>query len=281
MDFWADNFKVLVEARCGALHIKTTGEYYVFALVIPLMRREVCYQLNIPDCWSRLQDCPKNCQGRRMYTRSTMWIWASSIIWVRKRVSFVPIRADNYIQSTKNQGSLIPRARDRQRYGTWVNDCKPHTSCQEPGQARHASIGSFPTGSAFNLGRNLEVGSGSHKSSLFPWDNAGISSSAAGVQFEMGSDRFSLGQDDVRLKDASVGRSSGREGSLVPSQLNSGPGTLGFSPRTFEKIGTRMNDSFEFDGRKSMVLAYNFAYVQFQFQRGVPCKETLLGWSPI
>ena len=82
------------------------------------------------------------------------------------------------------------------------------------------------------------------------------------------------------MKDASVGRSSGREGSLVPSQLNSGPGTLGFSPRTLEKIGTHMNDSFEFDGRKLMVMAYNFAYVQFQFQRGV-CKETLLGWSPI
>lgn len=128
---------------------------------------------------------------------------------------------------------------------------------KEPGQARHASIGSFPTGSAFNLGRNLEVGSGSHKSSLFPWDNAGISSSVAGVPFEMGSDRFSLGQDDVRLKDASVGRSSGREGSLVPSQLNSGPGTLGFSPRTLEKIGPHIDDSFEFDGRNTIVLVYN------------------------
>ena len=128
---------------------------------------------------------------------------------------------------------------------------------KEPGQARHASIGSFPTGSAFNLGRNLEVGSGSHKSSLFPWDNAGISSSVAGVPFEMSSDRFSLGRDDVRLKDASVGRSSGREGSLVPGQLNSGPETLRFSPRTPEKIVSHINDSFEFDGRNSIVLANN------------------------
>ncbi|KAI0003692.1 hypothetical protein BJV74DRAFT_479605 [Russula compacta] len=118
---------------------------------------------------------------------------------------------------------------------------------KEPGQARHASIGSFPTGSAFDLGRNLEVGSGSHKSSLFPWDNAGLSSSVAGVPFDMGSDRFSIGQHDVRLKDPSVVRSSGRESSLVPSQLNSGPGTFGFSPGTFEKIGSHVNDSFEFD----------------------------------
>lgn len=128
---------------------------------------------------------------------------------------------------------------------------------KEPGQARHASIGSFPTGSAFNLGRNLDVGSGSHKSSLFPWDNAGLSSSVAGAPFEMGSDRISIGQGDVRLN-ASVGRSSGRRGSsLVPSQLNSGPVTVGVSPRAFDKLGSHVNDSFEFDGRGSMFLTYN------------------------
>jgi len=119
-------------------------------------------------------------------------------------------------------------------------------SSEEPGQARHASIGSFPTASAFNLGGNLEIGSGSHKSSLFPWDNAGLSSSAAGVPFDMGSG-ISIGHDEVRLKDASVGRSSGRESSLVPSQLNSGPGATGISPRIVEKLGTVVNDSFEFD----------------------------------
>ena len=27
VDFWTDNFKLLVEAQSGALHIKTTGEY--------------------------------------------------------------------------------------------------------------------------------------------------------------------------------------------------------------------------------------------------------------
>jgi hypothetical protein len=27
VDFWMDNFKMLVEARSGALHIKTSGEY--------------------------------------------------------------------------------------------------------------------------------------------------------------------------------------------------------------------------------------------------------------
>jgi hypothetical protein len=65
----------------------------------------------------------------------------------------------------------------------------------------------------------------------------------------MGSDRISIGLEDVRVKDTSVERTSGRESSLLQSQLNSGPGTLGFSPRTFEKIGSQINDSFEFDGR--------------------------------
>jgi meiotic recombination protein REC8, fungi type len=124
--------------------------------------------------------------------------------------------------------------------------CAPHTSFKEPGQARHASVGSHPTGSAFDLGRNVEIGSGSQKSSLFPWDNAGLSSSVAAAPFEMGSDRISIGHDDVRLKDTSVGRTSGRESSL---QLNSGPGTLGFSPNIFEKIGSQINESFQFDGR--------------------------------
>jgi len=138
-----------------------------------------------------------------------------------------------------------------------VTVCFQRSFSKEPGQARHASVGSFPTGSAFNLGRNVEVGSGSQKSSLFPWDNAGLSSSVAGVPFEMGSDKFSIRHEDVRLKDTSVGRSSGREGSLVPSQLNSGPGTLGFSPRAFEKMESHINDSFEFDGRDSIVPTYN------------------------
>ncbi len=53
-------------------------------------------------------------------------------------------------------------------------------------------MGSFPTGSAFELGRNVEVKSDSQKSSLFPWDNAGLSSSAAGAPFDMGSLELSV-----------------------------------------------------------------------------------------
>lgn len=97
------------------------------------------------------------------------------------------------------------------------------------------------------MGRDIEVKTESQKSSLFPWDNAGLSSSAAGAPFDIGSDKISIGRDDLRLKDVSTGRYSGREGSLVPSQ-NSGPVTFGFSPATFGRTGSQINDSFEFDG---------------------------------
>jgi len=203
-------------------------------------------------------------------------IWGISIIWVRK-VSLFFLAA---LTKTKYRG--VPRTK-RVRFhtpeivGGMVFEqmfANLTLFVKEPGQARHASIGSFPTGSAFNLGRNLEIGSGSHKSSLFPWDNAGISSSVAGVPFDMGSDRFSLGQDDVRLKDVSVGRSSGREGSLVASQLNSGPG---FSPKTFERIGSRINDSFEFDGMDSIVLTRGLLICNYSSRR--ECHARKPSWG--
>ncbi|KAH9081641.1 Rec8 like protein-domain-containing protein [Lactarius deliciosus] len=208
VDFWTDNFKVLVEARSGALHIKTTGE--------------------LPTKYYRVSESPK-----------------------RTPEEF-PERDQDYdidVAMIDDLGrELEPRAFDEGH----------QRSSEEPGQARHASIGSFPAGSAFELGRNVEVKTDSQKSSLFPWDNAAVSSSAAGAPFDMGSDRISIGRDDIRLKDISTvtGRNSGRESPLVPSQ-NSGPGTLGFSPGTFGRTGSQINDSFEFDVPASSPLRRN------------------------
>ena len=254
-----------------------------FVRVTPLMRREVHRRPKIPRSWNRLRECPKKCLCGGISMRPTTWIWGLLIIWVRKCDFVFPSVLIKIIYRGR-----VPRTK-RIRFhapeivrgmGFEYIFANLLYLVKEPGQARHASIGSFPTASALNLGRNLEIGSGSHKSSLFPWDNAGPSSSVAALPFEMGSDRFSLGQDDVRLRDASVGRSSGREGSLVASQLNSGPGTLGFSPKTFEKIGSHINDSFEFDGRDSKALTHSLLIGNLQFQREAPCKETL-GWNPI
>lgn len=196
VDFWTDNFKVLVEARSGAFHIKTTGE--------------------LPPRYRRNSESPGKMQEGSPERNQVYEVDAEMI---------------------DDLGDQEPRAFDEGH----------QRSSEEPGQARHASIGSFPTGSAFELGRNVEVKTNSQKSSLFPWDDAGLSSSAAGAPFDMGSDRMSIRHGDLRLKDISTGRNSGRESPLFPSQ-NSGPGTFGFSPGTLGKTGSQINDSFEFDG---------------------------------
>ncbi|KAH9004008.1 Rec8 like protein-domain-containing protein [Lactarius hatsudake] len=210
VDFWTDNFKVLVEARSGALHIKTTGE--------------------LPTKYYRVSESPKR-MPEEFPERDQVYDIDAAMI--------DDLGRDFFCDSNTSWCALTP-------------------SSKEPGQARHASIGSFPAGSAFELGRNVEVKTDSQKSSLFPWDNAAVSSSAAGAPFDMGSDRISIGRDDIRLKDISTvtGRNSGRESPLVPSQ-NSGPGTLGFSPGTFGRTGSQINDSFEFDVPASSPLRRN------------------------
>jgi hypothetical protein len=97
----------------------------------------------------------------------------------------------------------------------------------------------------------------------------------------MGSDKISIEHDDIRLKDStSVGRTSGHRSSLVPSQLNSGPGTLGFSPRTLEKIGSRINDSFEFDGKGPIIPNDSLFIRNGSSSAGEPdARETPWGWG--
>jgi len=99
---------------------------------------------------------------------------------------------------------------------------------QEPGQARRISSrsGSIIGG---NLGFNLvdlDKNRDSQRSSLFPWDNAGLSSSSRNepaVNFNPAIDPV-----DVRLRSSSS--VSRRESSLAPSQKGSVVGGLTFSP---------------------------------------------------
>ncbi|KAI0068210.1 hypothetical protein BV25DRAFT_1911222 [Artomyces pyxidatus] len=123
-------------------------------------------------------------------------------------------------------------------------------SSEEPGQGRHFSHPSSPLGGAFefDLGRNVEPVSGSQKSSLFPWDNAGPSSSViGGAAFDPGSDRVSIGHAEVRIRGSSAGRTK-RDSSLGPSQFGSTVGGPGFSPGAFGRFGSQIDgDNFEFD----------------------------------
>lgn len=78
--------------------------------------------------------------------------------------------------------------------------------------------------------------SGSQRSNLFPWDNAGVSSSISGAVFRPGgSDRLSLGRADSRLRGSSHGRDS------APPGVPESPASFGL-PRSHRESG------FEFDG---------------------------------
>lgn len=101
----------------------------------------------------------------------------------------------------------------------------------------------------FNLGRNAmdpaSATSASQRSALFPWDNAGPSSSSAGgANFDPAHDRISIGHHEVRIRASPAGGRSRRESSIHSSQ----PGGHGFSPGAFGRLDSQApGEDFEFD----------------------------------
>ena len=85
----------------------------------------------------------------------------------------------------------------------------------------------------------------SQRSSLFPWDNAGPSSSVTGAAGRGRGVRLSVDRPDIRMRGSSQSRSR-RESSLGP---NSAMGIVGFSP-SIGRRGSQLNEEdFAFDGR--------------------------------
>ncbi|TFK30430.1 hypothetical protein FA15DRAFT_607770 [Coprinopsis marcescibilis] len=125
---------------------------------------------------------------------------------------------------------------DRHRYGR---------SSEEPGQGRHASRPSSIFGGS-NLGIELpgpgeQLGSNdSQRSSLFPWDNAGIASSSSGnVPFKEGED-LQFDPVDIQLS----GGSKRRKTSVAGSQHGRGstPRNSAFSPVPFRAVSPQQMD---------------------------------------
>jgi meiotic recombination protein REC8, fungi type len=129
---------------------------------------------------------------------------------------------------------------------------------QDPGQGRQGQISRPPSALGSHLG--LDGGAqnaldGSQKSSLFPWDNAGASSSvngAAFAPFTEGSDRPSVDRAELRLRSVDS-PSSQRGSSRVPSQIGSAAGKVGFSPMVVGQDAQLIGEDFEFEGNN---LAY-------------------------
>ena len=111
---------------------------------------------------------------------------------------------------------------------------------QEPGVARRASRAPSLIGSQFELpGIGQDFVSGSQRSALFPWDNAGASSSVGGGP--LGSARGSIGRADTRLRGSSL---SSRHASPLLG------GRILESPADFGARGSLSGDGFEFDGER-------------------------------
>ncbi|KAJ7630924.1 Rec8 like protein-domain-containing protein [Roridomyces roridus] len=165
-------------------------------------------------------------------------------------------------------------------------------SSEEPGQARHISRPPSILGNDFDFG--APAPSGSQRSSLFPWDNAGGGSSSAGGFGAMGSDRVSVDRAEVAIR--SRGGSLSRRGSsLVPSQSGSALEGLEFSPGLQKgpedyafDVDQQPNDSGTFDSQRSdMNLitlernSFNFLeYVRMQLQ-GLPSSVPNLSFDAV
>ncbi|KAH9937716.1 Rec8 like protein-domain-containing protein [Fomitopsis serialis] len=123
-------------------------------------------------------------------------------------------------------------------------------SSEEPGVARRVSRAPSLIGSQFEMpGAGQDFVSGSQRSALFPWDNAGASSSVAGGPLDFGKEgsaRPSFGRADTRLRGSSL---NSRHGSPLPG------GRVPESPADFGAKSSYSGEGFEFDvpGEESMV----------------------------
>ena len=121
---------------------------------------------------------------------------------------------------------------------------------QEPGQARRISRSASVLGSQ-NLGFDLgprETANGSQRSSLFPWDNAGPSSSTGNGAFPIIGDEQAVVPVDIRMRSSSVSR---RDSPLAPSLRGSLPPqtiTAGLSPTAAGRNVQIFGEDFAFDG---------------------------------
>jgi hypothetical protein len=125
-------------------------------------------------------------------------------------------------------------------------------STQEPGQVRHNSRPPSSIGSHLNIRpRDVPQESAiieSQKGALFPWDNAGASSSS-GFAFEFAGGT-PIGGGDVRI--------DGRRSSRSPSQREGS--VLAASPAQFRARNDRLShDDFQFQCNNSVPSSRTFA----------------------
>ncbi|KAH9898372.1 Rec8 like protein-domain-containing protein [Cubamyces lactineus] len=203
VDFWLENFRLQVEARSGELRVELQGEP-------PRKRR-------------RLSD--------------------NAIAGVGERVS-LPNADDFQMDVDQDAGFGLGAGNfgDLRKFGEDFNFESRMRSSEEPGQARRGSRPPSALGSHFDFDvRPTQDVSASQRSTFFPWDHAGPSSSVAGAPYDFdGSDAFSALRP-VSKRGVSVG--SRRESFRL-----SGVGNIPPSPAS---VGLRSSqiggDDFQFN----------------------------------
>ncbi|KAK2461926.1 hypothetical protein APHAL10511_006389 [Amanita phalloides] len=125
-----------------------------------------------------------------------------------------------------------------------------YRSSEEPGQGRYASRPPSVIGS--NLGLNVEIPesfSQAQKTFLFPWDNAGPSSSTGAVPFALSSNNQVYEERaDIQLRGSSRSR---RGDSLAPSLLGSNLVPGEFSPAPIDRGSHELVEDYEFEVKSS------------------------------
>lgn len=97
---------------------------------------------------------------------------------------------------------------------------------------------------AFDLGTQTIPKSGSQKSSLFPWDNAGGSSSSGMFRMPGSDANVLVDHVEIRMRGSSQSR---RDSSLVPSQAGSLAGPS-FSPAPAKRGSLILGEDYAFEG---------------------------------
>ncbi|KAF7347844.1 RNA cytidine acetyltransferase [Mycena venus] len=212
VEFWQENFKVQVEARTGAVSIHPADEP-------PKKRRKIRDLSNMDDIpQQNVDDIPQdfgNDMREEAFDNDFNMQDADPGIGL----------GDDYIGAPRDEQGSIHRR-----------------SSEEPGQGRHVSRPPSVLASNFDIVPQLPA-SGSQRSSLFPWDNAGGGSSSDPEIGPMGSDRVSVDRADIRMRGSSLSR---RDSSLVPSQSGSVLDGLEFSPG-FAKSSQALGEDYAFD----------------------------------
>ncbi|PSS37763.1 hypothetical protein PHLCEN_2v456 [Hermanssonia centrifuga] len=201
VDFWLENFRLQVEARCGQLCLDTQG-------LPPRKRRRLGDE----------EDEVVLVEDGKLYG-------FGEGIDERVDIDFGLDGTAGNFDTFQDNSNFQLETRMR--------------SSEEPGQARHASRPPSSLGRYFNdlepqPAQDFNV-SASQRSNLFPWDHAGASSSVTGVAFGAGaSDRVSLGS---RKRASSVRESPFRiAGSPASFGLRSSQAGLGADAFEFQDV---------------------------------------------